>query len=448
MKRKLDSLKRFILGIAIASGLAMSTNTASAGLIAHWKFDDSLKDETGNHNGEPIDADTGVFYEDGLVGSGALSITGHTEAVQVENHETIELSGAFTISAFVKTAGGAGEQMVLYQGSVKGFGNGGDDSKQFELYGGGGLNAADGENGAFFHSAQSGAFGSSWKASHDIDPFDGEWHHIVWTYDVNRTPNLVHMYLDGVEKTADDPGLWRDGWKGTVALKADDTTRDDVVMRIGSRDDGGGGYTAFIGAIDDVQIYNIALTAEEVQYINDNPGDTIQPPVGPEIMQRPSDISVLPGESGSLTVSAEGSSDFNFQWQKNGQAIAGATDKQSVLHVPNLFSSTLSFADVKAEDAAVYTVVVSSADTTVTAEARVFVAVDPEITVQLHPGIKIDGAPGFEYRVDYTDSLTKPVVWTELVTLTLATSQFIVFDQDPATHPQRFYRTVLLGRPE
>jgi hypothetical protein len=258
----------------------------------------------------------------------------------------------------------------------------------------------------------------------------------------------MHMYLDGVEKTADDPGLWRNGWKGRKLIKGDNTTRDDIVMRIGSRDDGGGGYTAFIGAIDDVQIYNMALTAEEVQYINDNPGETIKDPVGPEIMQRPSDISLLPGESGNLTVSAEGSSDFNFQWQKNGQAIAGATDKQSVLHVPNLFSSTLSFADVKAEDAAVYTVVVSSADTTVTAEARVFVAVDPGITVQLHPGITIDGAPGFEYRVDYTDSLTEPIQWTELVTVTLATSSVIVFDQDPATRPQRFYRTVLLGRPE
>ena len=79
----------------------------------------------------------------------------------------------------------------------------------------------------------------------------------------------------------------------------------------------------------------------------------------PEIFTPPSGRNAAVGQSASLTVVAIGSTPFNYQWQKGGVAVTGAT------------SVTLNFATVALTDAGSYTVRVSNSNGNVTSAAAV-----------------------------------------------------------------------------
>ncbi len=92
------------------------------------------------------------------------------------------------------------------------------------------------------------------------------WHHIAVTYDGNRN---VAFYLDG------DP-------YGTAALTWDLATllTEDVVIGTGIREATEWGTLArwTEGLIDDVQIYSVALGADEITWLYNNPGQAIPEP--------------------------------------------------------------------------------------------------------------------------------------------------------------------------
>jgi len=56
--------------------------------------------------------------------------------------------------------------------------------------------------------------------------------------------------------------------------------------------------------------------------------------------------------------------------------------------------------------------------------------------------VTINGIAGNTYEVDYTTSLTPPVSWTPLSTVTLATPTQFVVDSSSPMNNQRFYRVV------
>ena len=85
------------------------------------------------------------------------------------------------------------------------------------------------------------------------DLIDGLWHHVAGTF---KTPYLV-LYVDGVNKGTDSTTLTSPLAPGTADFS------------IGDR--AAGGYY-FKGAIDDVRIYNRALTAAEVLKVYRNRG--------------------------------------------------------------------------------------------------------------------------------------------------------------------------------
>ena len=95
---------------------------------------------------------------------------------------------------------------------------------------------------------------------------DDVWHHIAVTYDGNRN---VAFYLDG------DP-------YGTTALTWDLATllTEDVVIGTGIREATEWGALArwIEGLIDDVQIYNTALSQADIEWLYDHPGQVISPP--------------------------------------------------------------------------------------------------------------------------------------------------------------------------
>lgn len=103
--------------------------------------------------------------------------------------------------------------------------------------------------------------------------------------------------------------------------------------------------------------------------------DSVQAPsasVPVQITAQPQSQSALVGATVSLTVTATGSAPIQYQWQKNGVGLEGAT------------SPTLTFANVQASDAGSYRVTVHNTDSSVTSDLALLTVIEP-VTITAHP---------------------------------------------------------------
>jgi len=82
---------------------------------------------------------------------------------------------------------------------------------------------------------------------------DGSWHHVVGVYNGNPAPTGIFIYIDGVLQNQDDYTIWQNGLSATI-LNSQDSL-------IGNRSDN----LHLDGLIDEVKIYNFALTEDEVK---------------------------------------------------------------------------------------------------------------------------------------------------------------------------------------
>ncbi|MCX6925291.1 MAG: immunoglobulin domain-containing protein [Verrucomicrobia bacterium] len=153
---------------------------------------------------------------------------------------------------------------------------------------------------------------------------------------------------------------------------------------------------------------------------------------------QPQNQAVVIGGTATFTVSAQSTAGpMSYQWQinvgGNWTDLAGAT------------TATLNVSQVTTNNSGSrYRVLVSNVNgTTASQPATLTVGAAAEVGQELLPGIVIQGTVGLKYRVDYTLSLTPPVDWQPLATVTLSTSPYVYVDTQNGGQ-QRFYRAVLL----
>jgi len=79
---------------------------------------------------------------------------------------------------------------------------------------------------------------------------DGSWHYVTMTYDGSSLASGLKLYVDGIEKTT---SVFFDALTSSILT--------DVNLRIGTRDGGG---APFNGSIDEVAVYNTALTQTQI----------------------------------------------------------------------------------------------------------------------------------------------------------------------------------------
>src|SRR5260370_7554793 len=77
----------------------------------------------------------------------------------------------------------------------------------------------------------------------------------------------------------------------------------------------------FNGTIDEVRIYNQALTQTQIQADMNAPIRT--PVVPPSITTQPVSQTVTAGQTATFSVTAAGTAPFSYQWRKNGTPITG-----------------------------------------------------------------------------------------------------------------------------
>jgi hypothetical protein len=101
---------------------------------------------------------------------------------------------------------------------------------------------------------------------------------------------------------------------------------------------------------------------------------------------------------------------------------------------------------VQFSQAGVYTVVVSNVFSAVTSAPAMLQVIAP-VERRPVPGVKVTGAAGSLWNVDYANSLTATPLWTTLGSVSLTSTSQYYFDLSLPLPAQRFYRAWQTGTP-
>lgn len=314
---------------ALVAGLLAASLPAQAGLIAHFKLDEGAVDPWTNMVHSADGAFTGTFggsappmwITDGLppllTGRGettAALTNGFTGGTLVTTFYGTNDSGGSvlggnprTVTAWVRTpanpSGASAGYLVTY-GSVA------------DVPGGRFTVRLDSNPGVTLGKLRLEISGAAMTGT-NTSLTDGEWHHIAVVVPANARISNAVLYVDGnlQQTTVANPN----NLINTV------TNRNPVHL---------GNYTplnanaSFIGALDDVRIYDHALTAAEVLELVYGPGNP------PAITQQPAPQTAPLGVTNAavtFNVGVSGSPPLQFQWKKDGVDLPGATDQTLTL---------------------------------------------------------------------------------------------------------------------
>lgn len=214
---------------------------------------------------------------------------------------------------------------------------------------------------------------------------DGNWHHLAGVCD--EANGTVSLYVDGALAAS------------TTITPGSGLLNSANPVSIGSRQSGTGHYDAqFYGTVDEVAIYNQALTATEV---SDHYYAALS--VAPGISQQPTNITANAGTSASFSVTATGTQPITYQWYDvtagfPGTALSGQT------------SSTLTLSDITSgQNGEEFAVVVTNAFGSITSSAAqlTVVAGPPTLQSDIQP-LSVRAFPGAPIAFSVTVGGTQP----------------------------------------
>lgn len=216
--------------LILAACLLPATGNASAldGLVGHWAFDDNGNDTSGN--GYDLNLVGNPSFGAGRFGQ-ALSLTGDGSkyAVRPVDDPAFNFgSGDFTVQIWANFYSHSTEQVLI---------------EKFTSTDGPGWTFATGPGTTTLH-----LWGQPAGALYQSHIFPaGEWHQYV----ARRSGNIASMYIDGVEVNS-----------GTFVGAIPDSLNP---LLIGRRNEADGRVFGANGLLDDVAIWNRALSVTEIQ---------------------------------------------------------------------------------------------------------------------------------------------------------------------------------------
>ena len=215
--------------------------------LAHYNFNEGFSDAAYNSGigGSALNGtleaggsgdnatETAMWTKGGKFGS-AVEFDGSNDYVDLGDPAVLQLTGAMTVSAWVNaSSAGASEKHAVSK-------RGGDAARSWALL----LNAT--TNAPIFTIASDATDGYSATSPSSLST--SAWHHIVGVY-VPST--AVRIYVDG--QLANE---------NTTSIPATQFTNNGLNINIGRRPSPA---AYFPGLIDDVKIYNYALTADDIK---------------------------------------------------------------------------------------------------------------------------------------------------------------------------------------
>jgi hypothetical protein len=176
--------------------------------------------------------------------------------------------------------------------------------------------------------------------------------HVATTYD--KPSGIAALYIDGT-------------------LMAQQTLGSFTPMTVGDLNialrpfDGGAG-TRFVGLVDEISLYDRALTGAEIAAIyNAGAAGKCSSPAAPFIYLQPTNATVYAGANYTFTTLVGGAAPLIYQWQRDGTNILGATD------------ATLTLINIQPSQAGTYILRITNSVGTTTSSNAV-------LTVQPGPG--------------------------------------------------------------
>jgi len=242
---------------------------------------------------------------------------------------------------------------------------------------------------------------------------DLNWHHIA----VTKQGSTAVFYIDGT--------AYPSSYSTTFSFPSG-------AAAVGARGDNLG--NSFLGSIDELSIYNRALSAIEVQSIYSAGSFGKCHPTGPAITLQPISQSVALSSNATLSAAAAGTQPLSYQWFKEYFPLAAKTD------------SSLLFPAIQQGDFGSYTAQITNRWGAVTSSVAVLylkpdfgsmsIARSSDGTALL----ALTGVQGTNYRIQYKDDLSGP--WLDLTNGTA--DQFGLFQafDSPTNGSARFYRSV------
>ena len=146
--------------------------------------------------------------------------------------------------------------------------------------------------------------------------FDDTWHHIVWVDDRGN----ARLYVDGVLDPADFTYT-----RPAAGITFLSTAVGTLVRAAVST------ANIFNGLIDDVGVWERALTPSEVQAVMANAMTTPVPGFAPFFTVQPTNVTRKASDRVTLTGNASGNRPVTYQWQRNGVDLTGQTNRSLIL---------------------------------------------------------------------------------------------------------------------
>jgi len=328
----------FWLALALAvfyvpPAVAGSTPCApvSLGLADWWSAEGNANDNVGTNNGTLVG---GASYAPGEVGQ-AFSFDGVSGYVSIPDSPSLDsFVTNMTIETWIKV------NQTNVNSDWRGIVTKGNDSWR--------LQGVQGEGTVSF-----AANGLSTYLTGTRNVNDEQWHHVAGVYDGTN----IYLYVDGTLDTS-TPAT------GLII-------QDSFPVCLGANPDAPLPYY-FNGLIDEVSIYNRALSAAEIQsiYLAGSEGKC---PMPLAITTQPTNETGNAGSTALLAVTANGMQPLNYQWNFNGTNLTWATN------------NVLTLTNVQPANGGVYAVTVTNLYGSVTSSNAVLTVLTQPPTIATQP---------------------------------------------------------------
>ncbi|MBF0231167.1 MAG: hypothetical protein HQK63_16485 [Desulfamplus sp.] len=293
-----------------------SSVNLTEGLVAYYPFNGNANDESGNGNNGTVTGATLTSDKNGIENS-AYSFDGTNDYCLFEPEDKLNLDDALTISAWINP-----KNPSSYYNHIV------DKSNQwaFSLI------------GSELQVALVGVIPNSWWNTGILlsETTGNKWYHVVVTYDNSLMKNQVLVYVDGFESASLTVAL---------ALPLVNTTYKLAIGTQGQNP----GQTLFHGDIDEVRIYNRALSESEIQKIY-NSGSESPEELPPTVQTKTANSVTATSATINGTVNPNGSAtSYYFQYGTStnygsvtatADAGSGSTDKTVSANLTGLTANT------------------------------------------------------------------------------------------------------------
>ncbi len=250
--------------------------------------------------------------------------------------------------------------------------------------------------------------GQSFGGGDDVDSgfaVDTSWHQIVVVY----TGSQLSISIDGTQEAS-------------LPIAINTGTSPFLI--------GAGASSGFFsGAIDEVRIYNRALSSNDVQQLYMLESGL------PTITQQPQSLMLVAGTTANFSVQALGMGTLSYQWFYTNAPLANATN--AMLTLPSV---------QPANSGPYYVVVTNNFGSVPSAVANLAVGNPPQtLQFQLNSdkslSIQMPGTPGFNYVLQTTTNLLPPVIWESIASIPADTNGVWTYmDTNTPSSGSRFYR--------